>query len=169
VDGLETAVPHAGSRPRRLGLISVDCDREGAKVLAGLARRLGAGESVVVVDLAATGLLERELESATTQDGDGHPRSVTVVPGTTADAVADVLLGFVPFEIGRGLGHVRSTASHWVVLAKAGRSTSERLNTVARAARAAGLHVEFVMLVGADKSDASFGGESAVEKAEPGR
>jgi hypothetical protein len=56
-----------------------------------------------------------------------------------------------------------------VVLAKAGRSTSERLNTVARAARAAGLHVEFVMLVGADKSDASFGGESAVEKAEPGR
>jgi hypothetical protein len=89
-----------------------------------------------------------------------------VVPGPSVDTVADVVLGFVPFEIGRGLGHVRSTASEWVLLTKAGRSTSERLNTASRAARAAGRDVEFVMRVGADESDASFGGEGAVAKAE---
>ncbi|GAB7007657.1 hypothetical protein JCM18899A_51320 [Nocardioides sp. AN3] len=178
VDGLETALPHSGGRPRRLGLISVDCDREGAKVVAGLARRLSSSESVMAVDLANTGLLERELASSASPASPASPGSpadegqreaVSLVTGPTGDALADVLLGFVPFEIGRGLGHVRSTASKWVILAKAGRCTSERLNTVARSARAAGLDVEFVMLVGADRSDASFGGDSTVEKVEPGR
>jgi capsular polysaccharide biosynthesis protein len=166
VDGLETAMPRSGNRPRRLGLITVDCEREGAKVVAGLARRLSVGESVLAVDLAATGLLAGELESPASEAEEGHRASVPVVPGPSVDTVADVVLGFVPFEIGRGLGHVRSTASEWVLLTKAGRSTSERLNTASRAARAAGLDVEFVMLVGADESDASFGGEGAVAKAE---
>ena len=168
VDGLETAVPSRGKRPRRLGLISVDCEREGAKVLAGLARRLGAEGSVLAVDLAETGLLARELGSPTRPRLSG-PGSVAVVSGPTVDAVADVLLSLVPFEIGRGLGHMKSTASRCVVLVKAGRSTTERLSTVARSARTAGLDVEFVMLVGADESDASFGGEDAVEKAQPAR
>ena len=95
--------------------------------------------------------------------------SVAVVAGPTADAVGDVVLSLVPFDIGRGLGHVKSSASRCVVLVKAGRSTAERLTTVASAARTAGLDVVFVMLVGADESDASFGGEYAVEKAQPAR
>lgn len=165
VDGLETVVPRSGNRPRRLGLICVDCEREGAMVLAELARRLSAEGSVLTVDLAGTGLLERELSSSASHVE--APGSVAVVSGPAVDAVADVLLSLVPFEIGRGLGHVRSAASHWVVLAKAGRSTSEQLNTVARSARAAGLDVEFVMLVGADGTDASFGGESATGKVDP--
>ena len=62
VDGLEAALPPRGKRSRRLGLVTVDCEQEGAMVLAGLARRLGAEGSVLAVDLAGTGLLERELE-----------------------------------------------------------------------------------------------------------
>jgi hypothetical protein len=95
--------------------------------------------------------------------------SVAVVSGPTVDAVADVLLSLVPFEVGRGLAHVRSTTSRCVVLVKAGRSTAERLSTVARSARTAGLDVEFGMLVGADRSDASFGGQGAMEKVKPTR
>jgi hypothetical protein len=169
VDGLETAVPSRGKRPRRLGLISVDCEREGAKVLAGLARRLGAEGSVLAIDLAGTGLLERELASSTSQAAVETTGSVAVASGPTVDAVGDVVLSLVPFEIGRGLGHVKSSASRCVVLVKSGRSTAERLSTVARAARTAGLDVVFVMLVGADTSDATFGGEYSVEKAQPAR
>jgi len=174
VDGLETAVPSTEKRPRRLGLITVDCEREGAKVLAGLARRLGTEGSVLAVDLAGTGLLERELGPAhltgPPSPTDVAPAgSVAVVSGPTVDAVADVLLSLVPFEIGRGLAHVRSTASECVVLVKAGRSTAEELRTVARSARTAGLHVEFVMLVAADRSDASFGGEGVPDRVRPAR
>ena len=174
VDGLETAIPSRGKRPRRLGLITVDCEAEGAMVLAGLARRLGSNASVLAVDLADTGRLARELAPpgshpvAEIEDG-SEPGSVTVVSGPTVDAVADVLLALVPFEIGRGLAHVRITAARCVVLAKAGESTAERLNTVAQAARTSGLDIEFVMLVGADGSDASFGGEKASERPRPTR
>jgi capsular polysaccharide biosynthesis protein len=173
VDGLETAVPNTEKRPRRLGLITVDCEREGAMVLAGLARRLGAEGSVLAVDLAGTGLLERELGAGQvtvpTSPTDVAAGSVAVVSGPTVDAVADVLLSLVPFEIGRGLAHVRSTTSQCVVLVKAGRSTAEQLRTVARSARTAGLQVEFVMLVAADRSDASFGGEGALDRVRPAR
>ena len=89
--------------------------------------------------------------------------------GPTVDAVADVLLSLVPFDFGRGLTHMKSTSSRCVVLVKAGRSTTEQLRTVARSARTAGLHVEFVMLVGADESDASFGGDGVMEKVKPAR
>ncbi|NYD43074.1 hypothetical protein [Nocardioides panaciterrulae] len=171
VDGLETALPAGGKPPRRLGLISVDCEREGAKVLAGLARRLGTETSVLAVDLARTGLLAQELGSPASAEADAEAEEtagwIAVVTGPTVDAVADVMLSLTPFEIGRGLGHVKSTSSRCVVLVKAGRSTTERLNTVARAARAAGLTVEFVMVVGADKSDQSFGGDIPMAKAQP--
>ena len=166
VDGLATALPSGPKLPQRLGLISVDCEREGAKVLAGLARRLGAEASVLAVDLAGTGLLSQELEP---RPAAGNPAaSVAVVTGPTVDAVADVVLTLVPFEIGRGLGHVQATSSRCVVLVRAGRSTTERLSTVARAARAAGLDVEFVMLVGADGADQSFGDSPVVAGARPG-
>jgi hypothetical protein len=169
VDGLETAVPSRGRRPRRLGLVSVDCEREGAAVLAALARRLATKESVVAVDLAGTGLLARSLGSAhpsmsTPDDSrDQSAPPLAVISGPTVETVADVVLGLVPFDIGRGLAHARSTAPRCVVLVKAGSSTAEHLSTVARAARTAGLDVQFVMLVGADRSDASFGGEVATQ------
>ena len=167
VDGLETAIPRTGKRPRRLSLVSIDCEREGAKVLAGLARRLGANDAVLAVDSADTGLLASELGSEASPPGVETNGSVAVVSGPTVDAVADVLLCLVPYDFGRGLAHVKSTASRCVVLVKAGRSTSEQLSTVARTARAAGLQVEFVMLVGADESDGSFGGGAATEKVKP--
>jgi hypothetical protein len=158
VDGLDTAVPRSVEH-RRLGLLTVDCEREGAMVLAALARRLGAGDSVLAVDLAGSGLLAQELDAANA-GAEGPTGSVSVVSGSMVDAVTDVVLSLVPFEIGRGLGHVKSTTARCVVLVKSGTSTAERLNTVARAARSAGLDVLFLMLVGADSSDSSFGGES---------
>ena len=81
VDGLETALPSRGRRPRRLGLISVECEQDGAKVLAGLARRLGCEGTVLAVDTAGTGLLAHELESPTSATADGSTGSVAVVAG----------------------------------------------------------------------------------------
>ena len=156
VDGLVTALP-TGKPPRRLSVVTVDCEREGAAVLAGLARRLGADGSVLAVDLAETGLLDRELASSSASADDG-PR-IAVVSGTAGETVADVVLTLAPFDIGRGLTHLKSRGSRCVVLVKAGESTAERLSTVARSATSAGLDVRFVMLVGADRSDQSFGGE----------
>jgi hypothetical protein len=169
VDGLETAIPNRGKRPHRLGLISVDCGQDGARVLAGLARRLGTQGTVLVVDTAGTGGLAEELESPTSPTAAGPTGSVAVVEGPTVNAVADEVLTLVPFEMGRGLGHVKVDVSRCVVLVRAGRSTAEQLSTVARSARTARLDVQFVMLVGADESDASFGGGVAVEKAPPAR
>ena len=61
VDGLETALPTGRRRPIRLGLLSVDCDREGARVMAGLAHRLSAEKSVAALDLGESGLLAEEM------------------------------------------------------------------------------------------------------------
>ena len=156
-DGLLTALPTRGKRPARLGLISVDCPREAAMVVAGAAVRLGERRSVVALDLTGTSVLEQELGSLPAALGTDADQNVAVAgPGT--DAVADVVLSLVPFEIGRGLAYVKSSTPRCVVLVKAGRSTSEGLRTVAQAARAAGIDVAFVLLVGADSSDDSFGG-----------
>jgi capsular polysaccharide biosynthesis protein len=152
VDGMTSALPTPARSPERLGLVTVDCEREGAKVVARLANRLVLERSVVVVDPAQTGLLDRELAN-TAVDPDAEP-----------DATADLILTLVPFEVGRGLAHVKSTSPRCVILVKAGESTAESLGTVAQSARAAGLDVAFVMLVGADAFDASYGGAPAMER-----
>ena len=155
-DGMLTALPTRGKRPIRLGLISVDCPREAAMVVAGAALRLGERRSVVALDLTGTGVLEGEVSSLSAALATAADPNVTVAgPGT--DAVADVVLTLVPFEIGRGLAYVKSATPKCVVLVKAGRSTAEGLRTVAQAARSAGVDVAFVMLVGTDSSDDSFG------------
>jgi capsular polysaccharide biosynthesis protein len=166
-DGMLTALPTRGKRPMRLGLISVDCPREAAMVVAGAALRLGERGSVVALDLTGTGVLEEEVGSLSAALRTDADQSVTVA-GPGPDAVADVVLSLVPFEIGRGLAYVKSSTPKCVVLVKAGRSTPEGLRTVAQAARAAGVDVVFVMLVGADSSDDSFGAlepRAVVEKA----
>ena len=59
VDGFLTALPATGKRPHRLTLVSVDCHREAAMVVARAADRLGEHQSVVAVDLTGTGVLAR--------------------------------------------------------------------------------------------------------------
>lgn len=162
VDGLASALPTRGKRRQRLGLISVDCEREGAKVIAALARRFAVERSVVAMDLTSRGLVEKEMASPASERADIATEAATgsavAVSGPSSELVADVILSLASFEIGRGLAHVKSTAPRCVVLVKSGESSAERLRTVAQAARAAGLDIPFVMLVGADSSDASFGG-----------
>lgn len=157
VDGFLSALPHTRGRSTKLGLISVDCTREGAMVVAAAARRLSEERSVVTLDVGDTGVLERRVRSASAGNAAPEGRTVTVAgPGT--QAVADVVLSLVPFEIGRGLAYVKSSTPKCVVLVKVGRSTPEGLRTVAQAARAAGVEIACVLLVGADSTDDSFGG-----------
>ncbi len=170
-DGMLTALPTRGKRPIRLGLISVDCPTEAAMVVAAAALRLGESGRVAAMDLTGTGVLEEQVGSLSSALGTAAADNVTVVgPGT--DVVADVVLTLVPFEIGRGLAYVKSSTPKCVVLVKAGRSTQEGLRTVAQAARAAGVSVPFVLLVGTDSSDDSFGadeGDVVIEKASRAR
>ena len=154
VDGFLTALPTTGRRPHRLTLVSVDCSREAAMVVARAADRLGEHESVVAVDLTGTGVLAQQVGSTPARPEPGG--NVTVVDAAT-DAVADVMLTLIPFDVGRGLAHVKASARRCAVIVKVGRSTPEGLRTVAQAARAAGVDFAFVLLVGADSSDESFG------------
>ena len=166
VDGFLTALPATGKRPHRLTLVSVDCHREAAMVVARAADRLGEHQSVVAVDLTDTGVLAQQVASTPARREPEPDRNVTVVD-TGTDAVADVMLTLVPFDVGRGLAHVKASSRRCAVMVKVGRSTPEGLRTVAQAARAAGVDFAFVMLVGADSSDDSFGAPpESVEVAE---
>ena len=156
VDGFLTALPATGKRPHRLALVSVDCHREAAMVVARAADRLGEHKSVVAVDLTGTGVLAQQVGSTPARREPEPDRNVTVVD-TATDAVADVMLVLIPFDVGRGLAHVKASARRCAVMVKVGQSTPEGLRTVAQASRAAGVDFAFVMLVGADSSDDSFG------------
>ncbi len=162
VDGLETALSTGRRRPIRLGLLCVDCDRAGARVMAGLVHRLSAEKSVAALDLGESGLLAEEMARLGSDPEAEEGQPAMVLSGPHTDVVADVVLTFVTFEIGRGLGHVKASAPTIVILVAAGRSTPEGLRTVAQATRAAGIDVAFVMLVGTDSSDDSFGGAAEV-------
>jgi capsular polysaccharide biosynthesis protein len=170
VDGFLSALPTTETRRHRLALLSVDCHREAAMVLSRAAERLGEDNSVLAVDLTGLGLLSDGAGRAA--DSSAQPRDGSVTVATDpGDAVADVVLTLVPFDVGRGLAHLKSVAPRCVVLVKAGRSTPEGLRTVSQAGRAAGVDIAFVMLVGTDSSDSSFGAgpvaPSVAEQKEP--
>jgi hypothetical protein len=70
---------------------------------------------------------------------------------------ADVALTLADVDPAVGVEHVRSWADQVVVLVTAGRSGAERLRTTGESIRAAGMHLLFVLMVGADPGDESLG------------
>lgn len=191
--------PDATRRPpTKMAVAAVD-DVDSAKlVMACLAARLSAeGLSVFMVDLTEAGGLEAALERALDQQKappsrkpvlhrpDGLPalasgpigRSAArrndlsmADPHRNAWENADVALTLTEVDPAVGAENVRSWADQVVLLVTAGRSSAERLSTVAELVRSARLQLLFAMLIGSDSTDASLGepratGRSATPRA----
>ena len=78
-------------------------------------------------------------------------------PRRVAWDAADVVLVLDEIDPALGVDHLTSWSDRVVLLVTTGRSTAERLRTIAELIRSAGLHLQFAMLVGADTTDESVG------------
>ena len=79
------------------------------------------------------------------------------VPWREAWEQSDVVVALVEVDPGIDAEHLRSWVGQVVPLVTAGDSSAELLETTAELVRAAGLGLPFAMLVGADRTDESFG------------
>lgn len=167
-------------------------------VIAELTAR---GTTVFAVDLSRSGDLERTVKQALDEHLETLDRTVDTPVVFRPDAApsasraiidspvdveqtmpktdprrrkwdhADVVLTLVEVEPAVGLDHVGTWADEAVFVVTAGRSSAERLHTVAGLARSAGLRLLFSVLVGSDRTDESLGVPEQVEAswAEPRR
>lgn len=187
VHGLESAISTPSkARPARLALVAVDDGEEGAMVVGALGAHLAAeGKAVFLVDLTDSGRLEAALKKALArQQGpgpqvepvvhrpDGQPFLARGPLGASPDAAtelskgdplrpawnrADVVLALADVSPGVGVDHLTSWVDRVVLLVATGRSSAERLRTTGELVRAAGLELDFAMMVGADRTDESSG------------
>ncbi|MFC8501706.1 hypothetical protein ACFUC1_05065 [Pedococcus sp. NPDC057267] len=170
-----------------VALAAIGDPRIAAAVVDSLDATLRArGRNPFVVDLSASGALARRRGSgrrgARHQAGSagagavvfrptGVPALATGPAGLRGGAVdlpddapwreaweqADVVLALVEVDPGIDAEHLRSWVGQVVPLVTAGDSSAELLETTAELVRAAGLALPFAMLVGADRTDESFG------------
>lgn len=167
-------------------------------VIAELTAR---GAAVFAVDLSRSGNLERTVKRALDERlealdrrvdtpvvfrPEGAPSATRAIIDSPVDVEqtlpktdprrrkwdhADVVLTLVDAEPAVGLDHVGAWADEAVFVVTAGRSSAERLHTVAGLARSAGLRLLFSVLVGSDRTDESLGVPEPVDAgwAEPRR
>ena len=70
---------------------------------------------------------------------------------------ADLLLTLATLDPAIGADHLATWASNAVVVVSSGESSAERIHSVGEMIRLAGMRLESVVLLGADKSDKSLG------------
>ncbi|MDU0312999.1 hypothetical protein RKE38_04810 [Phycicoccus sp. M110.8] len=98
----------------------------------------------------------------------GHGRAVDLpddVSWREAWEQADVVLALVQVDPGIDAENLRTWVDRVVPLVTAGEASAELLETTAELVRAAGLVLPFAMLVGADRTDESFGAVALGEAA----
>jgi hypothetical protein len=89
--------------------------------------------------------------------------SVTSPAGPAEDALvasdvsADLLLTLVTLDPALGGEHIATWAANAVVVVSAGQSSAERIHGVGEMVRLAGVRLDSVVLIGADKRDESLG------------
>lgn len=167
-------VPLRGSRVAALSLVALarDCAEEGRKVvLADLcpgipaARLLGVkapglhevhvrGVPLTLAvpdrdDLVPVGPLAREARRSRVDQ--------PAEPLVAACASADLILTLAGLDPALGAEHLRGWATDVVVVVTAGRSSSAKIRMVGEMIRLAGLSLVSAVLVGADKTDETFG------------
>ena len=74
-----------------------------------------------------------------------------------SDVSADLLLTLVTLDPALGGDHLATWAANAVVVVSAGQSSAERIHGVGEMIRLAGMRLDSVVLIGADKSDESLG------------
>lgn len=195
VQGLDNVVRPRQGRHSRFAIVSTGNVAEATRIVAALGHRLaGHGLRACLVDLSAAGRLERVFArtraASSTQKLAVVPSVIRpdVVPALargprglragqacalendeealTAWRTADVVLVLAEVDPGLGVANLPTWASRLVLLVTAGRSSVEQLRTTATLVQSAnGINKEFVVLLGADRSDDSLGETVAADTA----
>jgi capsular polysaccharide biosynthesis protein len=78
-------------------------------------------------------------------------------PLVNSDVTADLLLTLATLDPAVGADHLATWASNAVVVVSSGESSAERIHSVGEMIRLAGMRLDSVVLLGADKADESLG------------
>jgi hypothetical protein len=155
-----------------------DHERLAREVVLALVRQ---GRSVFLVDLSERGKWERQVRRRVARHADradiplavrpargvrtiGSPRSTgrgrpldREDPKFPAYEAADVVLSLAEIDPATDLDELAAWADEVVLVVAAGRSSAERLHSVAELVRTAGIRLSFVVLTRADRTDESVG------------
>ena len=184
---LRGAVPGSSRGPASLAVVAVDDAQVVAQAFVSLAVSYAAeGKQVVVADLSGGAHLARLLKvrdpglHTVSQNGANlvlvlpHPEDIApvgpvsggafpAVPGeadpalVTACSRAHLLLTFATLDPAFGGDHLGTWATNAVVVVTAGESSAEKVYSVGEMIRLAGIRLDSVVLLGADKTDESLG------------
>jgi capsular polysaccharide biosynthesis protein len=154
---LELATSYAGS-----GTQVVTADLSSGAHLAHLARVKGPGTHAVSRNgvTFTMAVPERdELAPAGPLPPFNSPpgRGQAPDPLVASDVAADLLLTLATLDPAVGGDHLATWASNAVVVVTSGESSAERIHSVGEMIRLAGMRLDSVVLLGADKSDESLG------------
>ena len=184
---LHSAVPRKTQGAQGLAIVAVDNAPVVAQAVTELATSYaGSGTQVVTADLSSgahlahlsrvkgpgTHVVSRNgvtFTMAVPERGDLTPtgplppfnsppgRAHVPDPLVDSDVAADLLLTLATLDPAIGADHLATWASNAVVVVSSGQSSAERIHSVGEMIRLAGMRLESVVLLGADKSDESLG------------
>ena len=184
---LHSAVPRSTQVPAGLAIVAVDNAPVVAQAVAALATSYASqGTQVVAADLSSGAYLahlsgvKRPGVQTVSRNGVNFmmavpdrddPAPVGPLPPVTSpagpaqagdalvasDVSADLLLTLVTLDPALGGDHLATWAANAVVVVSAGQSSAERIHGVGEMIRLAGMRLDSVVLIGADKSDESLG------------
>jgi len=184
---LHSAVPRSTQVPASLAIVAVDNGPVVAQAVAALATSYASqGTQVIAADLSSGAYLahlsgvkgpgvqtvsrngvnfmmavpDRDdptpvgpLPSATSPAGPAQAGDALVA----SDVSADLLLTLVTLDPALGGQHLATWAANAVVVVSAGQSSAERIHGVGEMVRLAGMRLDSVVLIRADKRDESLG------------
>jgi capsular polysaccharide biosynthesis protein len=184
---LHGAVPRMTQGAQGLAIVAVDNAPVVAQAVTELATSYaGSGTQVVTADLSSGAHLAHlsrvkgpgthvvshngvTFTMAVPERGDLTPtgplppfnsppgRAQAPDPLVTSDVSADLLLTLATLDPAIGADHLATWASNAVVVVSSGQSSAERIHSVGEMIRLAGMRLDSVVLLGADKSDESLG------------
>ena len=184
---LHSAVPRSTQVPASLAIVAVDNGPVVAQAVAALATSYASqGTQVIAADLSSGAYLAHlsgvKGPGVQTVSRNGvnfmmavpdrdDPVPVGPLPSVTSptgpaqagdalvasDVSADLLLTLVTLDPALGGEHLATWAANAVVVVSAGQSSAERIHGVGEMVRLAGMRLDSVVLIGADKRDESLG------------
>ena len=192
---LRGAVPGSSRGPASLAVVAVDDVQVVARVVAALAASCASqGKQVVVADLSSDAHLAHQLGVSdpgihpVSQNGANlmavlpereEVAPIGPMPGGLSPAVpaqadaalvtacssADLLLTLAVLDPAFGGDHLGTWATNAVAVVTAGESSVEKIHSVGEMIRLAGVRLDSVVLIGADKRDESLGVMDPAEQA----
>jgi hypothetical protein len=184
---LHNAVPRGTQGPAGLAVVAVDNAPLVARAVAALATSYAsAGDQVVTADLSSGAHLahlsgvKRPGARPVSRKGVNFMMAVpdrddlapvgplppvaplagpaqAGDPLVASDVAADLLLTLATLDPAMGADYLATWATTAVVVVTAGQSSAERIHGVGEMIRVAGIRLDSVVLIGADKSDESLG------------